>query len=336
MATMPLSDYGVLAARAIDSQREGQAQTPHFQVRLVDDDRTSYRIAVNVRSQQSPPDLLYLVDDDLRHPVTAMLSGLASGWHALAPGPGGPNLDFIRANLFDRAAMRVLPSDVAGPDNDLADLLDHYAQRAIGDAAAGVYAFGQRWGPEQGKPDKVFGFEPGDGVHDIHMNQGSSGEFRRDNGVWQDGGLIMHFPSENRWVGIFLAFQSQAWHTDDTTGDPLDDGGGGDETAAVAIIAAMVNPTGPAPEAETVLLLNASPAPVDLSGWRIADRAKTTCAVPGGALAPGATLQVPVSDGVALGNNGGAITLLDGAGLKIDGVAYTADDAQREGWTVVF
>jgi uncharacterized protein YukJ len=333
---MPLSDYGVLAARAIDSRREGQAQTPHFQVLLVDDDPTRYRIAVNVRSQQSPPDLLYLVDDDLRHPVTATLPGLVSGWHALAPGPGGPNLDFIRANLFDRADMRVLPPDVAGPDNDLADLLAHYVQRAIGDAAARVFAFGQRWGPEQHTQDEVFGFEPGNGVHDIHMNQGSSGEFRRDNGVWQDGGLIMHFPSENRWVGIFLAFQSQAWHTDDTTGDALDDGGGADETAAVRIIAAMVNPIGPAPEAETVLLLNASPAPVDLSGWRIADRAKATCAVPGGPLAPGATLGMRVSNGVALGNNGGAITLLDGAGLKVDGVAYTADDAAREGWTVVF
>ncbi len=165
---MPLSDYGVLAARAIDSRREGQAQTPHLQVLLVDDDPTRSRIAVNVRSQQSPPDLLYLVDDDLRHPVTATLPGLVSGWHALASGPGGPNLDFIRANLFDRADMRLLPPDVAGPDNDLADLLAHYVQRAIGDAAARVFAFGQRWGPEQHTQDEVFGFEPGNGAHDIH------------------------------------------------------------------------------------------------------------------------------------------------------------------------
>jgi hypothetical protein len=30
------------------------------------------------------------------------------------------------------------------------------------------------------------------------------------------------------------------------------------------------------------------------------------------------------------------ITLLDGAGLKVSGVAYTAEDAHREGWLVTF
>ncbi len=53
-------------------------------------------------------------------------------------------------------------------------------------------------------------------------------------------------------------------------------------------------------------------------------------------LAAGATLQVALTDGVALGNNGGVVTLLDGAGLKVSGVAYTAEDAHREGWLVTF
>jgi hypothetical protein len=30
------------------------------------------------------------------------------------------------------------------------------------------------------------------------------------------------------------------------------------------------------------------------------------------------------------------ISLLDPAGLKVDGVAYTKDQADREGWTVTF
>lgn len=40
------------------------------------------------------------------------------------------------------------------------------------------------------------------------MNQGSGGRFRDDDGVRQDGGLILRFPAESRWVAIFLAFQS--------------------------------------------------------------------------------------------------------------------------------
>jgi hypothetical protein len=157
--------------------------------------------------------------------------------------------------------------------------------------------------------------------------------------VWQDGGLLLHLTAESRWIAIFLAFQSQAWHTDDTTGHALDDtpprpGTAGTEPARV--IAALVNPIGGAPEAETITLINASPAPIDLTGWRIADRGKHTCPVPAGELAAGATVVITPSNGVALGNNGGIITLLDPRGLKIHGVSYTAEQSHDEGWTIVF
>jgi hypothetical protein len=42
------------------------------------------------------------------------------------------------------------------------------------------------------------------------------------------------------------------------------------------------------------------------------------------------------SGGVALGNRGGTITLLDASGLKVHGVSYTSDQARREGWTLTF
>ena len=335
---MPLQGYGVLTAKVVDRRREGSGDTPHYQLHLKGDDGTDYRAAVNVKSQQSPSELLYLLDDDFHHPLTAALEGLGPGWHPLPPQPGGPNLDYVRANLFDAAKMRPLPPDVEGPDNDLPDLLEHYVQRAIADPAARLHVFGQRWGPEADKKDKIFGFLPGNGVHDVHMNQGNSGQFARDDGVFQDGGLLFHFPAESRWVGIFLAFQSQAFHTDDTTGHAI---GGAPpvtpaEQAAVQILAALVNPIGPAPEQETVLLMNLSPDDVDLTGWQLADRAKQTSPVPGGKLASGALLDVLVTDRMQLGNHGGTITLLDAAGLKVSGVAYTEAQAQREGWRIAF
>jgi uncharacterized protein YukJ len=343
---MPLQGYGVLTAKAVDRRREGSGDTPHYQVQLRADDGTDYRAAINVKSQQAPSDLLYLLDDDLHHPVTALVEALGAGWHPLASGPGGPNLDYVRANLFDPAKMRPLPPDVAGPDNDLPDLLEHYVQRAIADPDARVHVFGQRWGPEADKKDKAFAFLPGNGVHDVHMNQGNSGKFERDDGVWQDGGVLFHFPGDSRWVGVFLAFQSQAFHTDDATGHTLGAAPGAPgapgapppvtEQPEVQILAAMVNPVGPAPEHETVLLLNASPQPVDLTGWQLADRQKQTCPVPGGPLAAGAVLEAPATGGVQLGNHGGTITLLNAAGLKVSGVAYTEEQAKREGWTITF
>jgi len=333
-----LDNYGVLAARAVGSRREGGTDSPHYQVEAVDADGLHFRLAVNVLSQEHPSELLYLVDDDLRHPLTAALP-TTLGFTRLPPRPGAANLDFVRGNVVRRDGMRVLPPDVSGPDNDLADLLDHWVGRAVRDPTAVVYAYGERWPTEPQKPDKIFGFRPGNGVHDIHMNQGNSGAFTRDDGVWQDGGLLLHFPAEDRWVGIFLAFQGQAWTTDDTTGHTIGGGGAGGADgaggAAIRVVAALVNPIGPAPESETVTILNASPSEIDLDGWHVADRVGQRSPVPGGPLAAGATRVVPITPPMALGNSGGTITLFDPAGTKVDGVAYTAVQA-REGWTVVF
>jgi hypothetical protein len=176
------------------------------------------------------------------------------------------------------------------------------------------------------------------------MNQGNVGRFAQDDGVYQDGGLLLHFPSSQQWVAIFLAFQSQAWHTDDRTGHatPIitDPGSGPDPSPAepdhrVRIVGALVNPIGPGPERETVTLLNASPDPIDLAGWEIADRVKRKHPL-AGELAAGATTVVVLPPSVQLGNKGGIITLLNNQGLKVDGVSYTQAQASEEGWTIVF
>jgi hypothetical protein len=223
----------------------------------------------------------------------------------------------------------------------LSDQIEHYTQRAIQETTAKVYAFGQRFGPEQGK-DKVFGFQPENGVHDIHMNQGNVAPFVGDDGVWQDGGLLFQFPSTKQWVAVFLAFQSQAWHTDDHTGHTIADPhpGPGPQPSptepdhTIRIVGALVNPVGQAPEQETVTILNASPNVIDLTGWQIADKLKNKLSLTG-TIGAGATRLILLPPSVQLGNNGGLITLLDKGGLKVDGVSYTGADA-REGWTVVF
>jgi uncharacterized protein YukJ len=334
---MPLSSYGVLSGQVVDARREDGSDSPHYQIHLVDTAGVHFRVAVNVESAQAPSELLYLVDEDFRHPLTASLPDAGAGWTPLPSKPGAANLDFIRANLFDPAAMRLLPPDAIGPDNDLADLLDHYVLRAKNDPRSAVYVFGERWPSEPGTRDKVFGFLPGNGVHDVHMNQGNSSRFVRDDGVWQDGGLLLRI--DDRWVAIFLAFQSQSFHTDDVTGHALTDVEPRPDTTRTEparVIAALANPAGGAPETETVTLINASADPLDLTGWRILDRAKTGCPIGDGKLGAGAVLVVTPTDGFTLGNNGGAITLLDARGLKVHGVAYTAEQSHAEGWTITF
>ena len=330
---MPLKNYGVLAGRVRDARRESDQNTPHYQIE-VDGAGVRFRVAVNVLSQLAPSELLFLADENFDHPLLQSLTGLPDGFTALDRAPGGAALDYIRANLFDRATMRAMPATEPGPDNDLADGLDHYVQRALSDPDARIYAFGERWGPENGKPDKVFGFVPGNGVHDVHMNQGNSGQFVADDGVWQDGGLLLHFPGAAQWVGVFLAFQSQAWHTDDGTGHAADITVEPDHI--LSIVGALINPVGPAPETETVTLLNSRPDAIDLTGWALLDRLKNRMMLPRQSVPAGETIRIVVQPPTQLGNGGGLITVVDAAGAKVDGVSYTRDQASREGWTVAF
>jgi uncharacterized protein YukJ len=334
---MPIKRYGVLRAAVVDRRIE-TTDTPHYQIQLRAAG-TDYRAAVNVRSQQSPPELLYLAVDGFAHPMLDQLRTLPDGFTELESRAGGPALDYIRSNLFQRQDMRPVPTAEPGPENDLGDFLDHFVSRALGDLNARAYIFGQAWGPET-QADKIFHFAPGNGVHDVHMNQGNEARFAGDDGVYQDGGLLLQFGDD--WVAIFLAFQSQAWHTDDITGHRIPDGPGpgpvpgpGEPDHLVRIVAALANPVGPAPEPETVTLVNASPSEIDLTGWAVVDRAANRQALRG-LLPAGAAVQVPLTAPFALGNHGGTITLLNAAGLKVDGVAYTADQAAREGWTIIF
>jgi hypothetical protein len=112
--------------------------------------------------------------------------------------------------------------------------------------------------------------------------------------------------------------------------------GPGAPESAVRIVAALVNPAGPAPEQETVTLINAGAQDLDLAGWSLADRMKQRMPLEEAALPAGQTARILLRPPIQLGNRGGLITLLDPAGLKADGVACTQEQAGAEGRTIVF
>ena len=337
---MPLKSYGVLKGKAIEV-RLGAGQSPHYQVRLIDN-TTDYRIAVNVKSQLAPSEVEYVIRERFDHPLLPTVEAMPLGFTPLAPTPTSGALDYIRGNLFDRTEMRPLPHNVPGFDNDLNDKIDRVMQRAVSDEAALVYAFGERWGPEPAVKDKYFGFLPGNGIHDIHMNQGNVGQFVKDDGVFQDGGLLIQFPDQHEWIAVFLRFQSQAWHTDDKTGHTIPGSGPTDPGlptsdephGLVRIVAALVNGV-TSPEVNTVTLLNTAPHTVDLAGWALLDTQKKRLALDG-TLDAGALRTITVADPFALSNKGGVITIVDEKGLKVDGVSYTKSQAKDPGWTIVF
>ena len=131
-----------------------------------------------------------------RHRQNQILEGLLAA-------PETPNLDILQA---------ILPLLA---QNDLHNEIDDLIQRAVADQNAVVFAFGDQF-KNAGGENPFFHFSPDLGIHDIHMNQGNpTGGHSGDNGAYQDGALLVYFPSEDRWLGAFLAFQTQSWQTDD-------------------------------------------------------------------------------------------------------------------------
>jgi uncharacterized protein YukJ len=206
-------NYGVLKGTVAGHLRD--ADDDHYQL-LVSAGREMFRIAVNVHSTVKPPDLLFQSLTALPAALMTALKGLSPGFKKLATSPGGLAQDFVRGGIVTVGAFKVVPGDIPGKANDLKDLMEDAVLAAIGEAGALVYAFGARWGPEQ-KKDQYFKFAPGNGIHDIHMNQGNDKGHAGDDGVFHDGCLIFQYPG-GRARAFFMAFQSQSFDTDDRTG----------------------------------------------------------------------------------------------------------------------
>lgn len=333
---MPIDPYGILVGRALNGETEREDPlSPHYQVR-VEAKEVHFRVPINVKSKRGSgigAQLLYRVEEPFAHPILAHLDSLSVGFHPLRKAPDTPALDYIRGNLLDRLKLVRVPFNLPGPNNDLNDLLDRLIRKAIRDPEARVFVWGEV-------------FASGQGLHNVHMNQGNKrdGPFGDDNGVFQDGALMLHFSAAQQWVAVFLAFQTQVWHTDDATGHPvagIGDLGPGDAPGAaepdgrVRIVAARLKPPGGEGGLETVTLLNTWREPVNLGGWAVADRGKNREAL-SGIMEPGATAVITLRATANPGNRGGLLTLVDHRGLKVDGVAYTAAQAVREGETIVF
>lgn len=344
---MPIKDYGVWTAKPVRytwEDRHRDPNSPHLSLFYTDNKPGDGRAAINIKSgdpQESR--LAYWTVSKFEHPVTTELAKLQPGFKRLSgtaeQGPGGLALDFIRGNLFDRSTGRILPHDVDGPDNDIVDQLKPILDRAIAQSAT-VYIYGSA-------------FDNGKGIHNNHMNQGNSGRWLDDNGVFQDGGLIIQF--QDHWEALFIGFASQAVHTHDGPGEdagyPNPTTGfltwanflspdvppptrKGDDLAdsPVAITKALVNPPGPdgqpGTEPETVTLTNRTNKEVDLAGWSIRNKAsKRQVLPPGSRIAANASLTVEVPN-VQLSNKGDTITLLNADGLKVSGVSYSKQQAR--------
>ena len=214
--------YGVLKGTITGHLRD--ADDDHYQI-LVSSAGTMFRIAVNVHSKLKPPELLFQSLSSLPPAMASDLKALKPGFTKIPSKPGGLAQDYVRGGLIKTDKFEVVPGDVPGADNDLKDRMETAVLASIKEPGSLVYAFGARWGPEPKKKDQYFKFLPGNGIHNIHMNQGNDPGHVKDDGVFHDGCIVFASPA-GKHRAFFLAFQSQSFQTDDKTGHAKPGGGG--------------------------------------------------------------------------------------------------------------
>ena len=227
---MPIANYSVLAGRPTAGKVVSGASA-HYQITM-QAAGGPFTVAVNIRSVDGS-EVLYAIEEGFTLPDLSGLMALPMGMTALQSKPGGLALDFVRsevngAPMITRAQMTLLPkpasaAQMAALKSEEERMVNRARAKAlenavvtllnmtIADKDGVIYAFGSAYS-DRGKVD---------GIHNIHMNQGNpAGSFVKDNGVWQDGALLIHLPAKATWTAGFIAFQTESWSTD-SAGNPV-------------------------------------------------------------------------------------------------------------------
>ncbi len=156
--------------------------------------------------------VLYYSDANYQAHAITILPTMSSGFHKINHQQNvnaDIAVDYIRSGLFNPNEMVPLPPNAPGDKNDLYEFIDEHMHNALNNDDAVIYAYG------------TFFPNGGNGVHNVHMNQGNFLFARDENGAYHDGCFLLHFKNENKWIAYFLAFQSQSWCTDEN-GEPTE------------------------------------------------------------------------------------------------------------------
>ena len=105
-------------------------------------------------------------------------------------------LDYIRIKLFPHEKMIQMKGfDVTSIY--LTGIIEKNVVQAMNNDEYEVIAFGRL-------------YANGKGLHDIHMNQGSTDKFRKNDASYSDGGLFFRNKRDNKITAVFIAFITQS------------------------------------------------------------------------------------------------------------------------------
>ena len=179
-----------------------------LEITLDDGSTAQWDSAINVGTNDADDLLSYKLIFDFHHGIISQLKAAKSGFSDLTDTGALPALDFLRSDVLSETGVWRESDSMDGstevePVASLLRLL-----RTARTKQSDVWVFGRK-------------YTDGDGVHDVHMNQGSRSSFLNNgkdnhndhNDVWQDGGVIVDV-GQPEFAAYFTAFTQQFVPTD--------------------------------------------------------------------------------------------------------------------------
>jgi hypothetical protein len=177
----------------------------------------SWDTAINAGTDNAADLLKYKIAEGFQNPAAEALRA-AQGAVDLTGKAALPALDFMRSSILENTGpwLESDALDTGAETKQPPAKLSALLSKAFHDKND-VYIFGRF-------------YSEGNGIHDVHMNQGSRGRYihrpgsdgNDHNDIWQDGAVMIDF-GDAGWVAYFSAFTQQTVPTDDL-GNPLPGG----------------------------------------------------------------------------------------------------------------
>jgi len=212
--------YGLVKSRVKSvahpvGKPQGSETQYHLHIK-VEVDGDDWDVAINVGTNDSDDLMTYKLVYDFHHAIIGTLKAAAPGLQTLTGQAALPALDFVRSDILDETG-NWRDSDVMD-GSEAAEPIPTLKRLLIGAQTQGqdIYIWGRL-------------YQEGDGMHDIHMNQGSSGnhfrhvagvdedahgKFIDHNDIWQDGAIVVD-TGNNGWAAFFTRFNQQSLDNDD-------------------------------------------------------------------------------------------------------------------------
>jgi hypothetical protein len=209
---MALPNYGVVVGQYL-SNTTVQGQWLHVDL-AIDAAGVQYQAAVDVN--QPDGQFQYQIFNNLDAALFAPIMALADGWHHLDSNSTSGAMDYARSPIFQRplGCLALLWGILNAIFHTNIQTWTNVTGNAAGTAliamvtgSTKVYAFGAP-------------YTSGNGVHDVHCNQGDPpGRFRVLDGIWQDG-CVFAIKSDGTISAYLGKFSTQSLRTDNN-GLPL-------------------------------------------------------------------------------------------------------------------